>query len=118
MRRIIILAVAVIAPSTALYAATAPVANASLYTCTSCASTSGANEYPIDENRAVNESGTGVCSEIWKYNGGSNYNLESQVCTSSESVTWAKSSKLDGHGEVRRWYSEFLYNLQGLQGNV
>jgi hypothetical protein len=115
MRPITLLAVTALALGVSAGAGSVSVANALYeYECTSCAKDTGPNE-SIHINRGVNQSGTGVCSAIWKYNGGTNYNVVAEECTSSKSVIWAESGKVTGHGEVRRWYAEFLYSLQGLQ---
>ncbi|HEV7944074.1 MAG TPA: hypothetical protein VGP17_14895 [Solirubrobacteraceae bacterium] len=120
-RLVLLMSAAVIAvPGAAAWLATAaPVAHAETgYSCKSCAKESGPNQNPIDINRGVNESGKGVCSELWRYEGGSSYTLVAQNCTESGSVIWAESGSINGHGEVRRWFSEFLYNLQGIQAEV
>ncbi len=119
MKRLVLLmsAAVIAAPGAAAWlAAAAPAAHAEYaYSCKSCAKESGPNQNPIHINRGVNESGKGVCSELWRYEGGSSYTLVAQDCTESGSVIWAESGSINGHGEVRRWFSEFLYNLQGIQ---
>lgn len=114
----------VILPVLAVLAATSmtavPAANAGeFYQCKSCAKASGPNEHlgvaGVSYAEGENQSGKGVCSKLWRYNGENNYTLMVKECTSTGTKITVKSSEFTGHGEVERYFSEFLYNLFGIQ---
>lgn len=110
----------VLAVLAAVSLAAVPTASAEeIYECNNCAKASGPNEhlgtfggsYALGYNR----SGKGVCSKLWRYNGENSYTLMVRECTATGVEITVKSSEFVGHGEVERYYSEFLYNLFGEQ---
>jgi hypothetical protein len=80
---------------------------------------SGPNISPVDKNLAENKSGTGVCDNIWKYNGGSSYTRVAYECNDSlkvwEVTVEAPYCYVDGHGTAARPYAEYEYRLAGEQ---
>lgn len=98
----VLVAVGVIAVSLAAIAAAAPMqALGSTYSCNPCGATSGPNE-TIDEASGRDYEYNIVYVYAWKFNGGSNYNLESW--TYSETTYHVRlclgSNKFNGHGET------------------
>jgi hypothetical protein len=97
-----LLAVSVVAASLATLAAAAPKqAFGTTYSCNPCGSTSGPNE-TIDEASGRDYTYNIVYVHAWKYNGGSNYNLE--AWTYSETTYHVRlclgSNKFNGHGDT------------------
>ncbi len=81
--------------------------------CGSCAEINGPEIHGLTENWGWNLSGTGVCSALWNYSGGWHERLGctstgTEVCVSYGSETWS-------HGQVRRWYAKYEYDLEGLE---
>jgi len=116
MRRlisIILLDALILVASISIVGAAPASASETQYSCKHCAHVSGPNAYPSDDVYAHNESGKGVCNKFWRYNGGSNYTLVLSECTASGTELLGHVAGLDGHGEVLRYYTEFLYNLSG-----
>jgi hypothetical protein len=87
------------------------------FKCLNCASVSGANEYPIDVVHSRNESGTGLCSILWRYNGGTSYTKVAENCTSSGTEVGAAyyAGSYTAHGETERWYAKYEYKMSGYQ---
>jgi hypothetical protein len=79
--------------------------------CEHCDRLNAPNE-TIHRVGAKNASGLGVCAILWKYNGGSNYNVERETCNPSSHIALAEvPSALTGHGEAEAWFLEFTYTL-------
>jgi hypothetical protein len=97
----ILVAVVLSSSASALAVATPAQATDESYKCEGCAKTSGANHF-IDEVGGTDYIYTIVYVYEWKYNGGSNYNLE--AWTYSETGNHVKlctgSTEPDGHGET------------------
>lgn len=96
---------------------------ASSYGCVSpeaqCAERSGANESAVTRAESWNDSGSGICARVWRYNGGSNYTLMSESCKASPTTyTYAfiGACSVDGHGAVSHYYS-YNYWLFGYQSD-
>jgi hypothetical protein len=87
------------------------------YSCPSCAETSGPNNY-VTNNEAIDYTQDGVCSAVWKWNGGSNYNRLARECTTSSYKTIAcdGDNNVSGHGEVEAIYGN--NHLAGRQDNL
>jgi hypothetical protein len=81
-----------------------------------CPHESGPNEFPIDSAYAENRSGTGICSRVWKYHGGS-YTVVAEECKGSPTVslTAVSACEYDAHGEVARYYAKYEYKMAGEQ---
>lgn len=61
------------------------------------------------------EGAKGVCSAVWENYGGGKWK-EYLKCTASEAEVTEEPGLLEiyeGHGQVRRYYKEYLYNLWG-----
>lgn len=93
------------------------------YSCTSCSAENGP-EFETSAEGGIgmtasgwNLSGKGVCAAIWENLGGGKWKEES-ACTATESAVDVKNLRyFKGHGQVRRYYKEFLYNLEGEESN-
>jgi hypothetical protein len=61
------------------------------------------------------EGAKGVCAALWQWLGGGNWRefLECTATGTETSVATGFIGPLEGHGQVRRYYKEFLYNLWG-----
>lgn len=82
--------------------------------CGSCAQISGPEAHGLTENWASNLSGAGVCSALWNYSGGAWH--ERLVCTSTGTEACvAYGGEVWSHGQVRRWYAKYEYDLEGLE---
>jgi hypothetical protein len=94
---------AIVAAATGALAA-GPAAAEQNYNCPShgyCQNINGNNE-AMDYNEGRDyeyPEGAPVCSTIWKYNGGSNYNAVAKGCTETGTAK-ACYSKITGHGQV------------------
>jgi hypothetical protein len=93
------------------------------YSCNSCAAEHGSEHNDSENggnafaNLVTNHSGKGVCSAIWRNEGGGKWH-EYLSCTSAGTVDELKIAEyFTGHGEVRRYYKEYLYNLSGFEYN-
>lgn len=86
------------------------------YSCSSCAETSGPNNY-VTNNEAIDYTQDGVCSAVWKWNGGSNYNRVARECTTSyyKTIACDGDDNVPGHGEVEAIYGN--NHLAGRQDN-
>lgn len=89
------------------------------FSCGPCAATNG-NENWIKNVEGANSSGKGLCNTQWQdehTSGGPFYNLYEE-CTATRSTLLICGNQEEwGHGEVRRYYSEYLYYLGGRQDN-
>lgn len=116
-----LLAVAALVLALACFAPTGAHALSDKYSCKSCASENGAegtdNITNTFNTQDINESGKGVCAAIWRNEGGGKWH-EYLSCTSAGTVDELKIAEyFTGHGEVRRYYKEYLYNLSGFEYN-
>lgn len=84
-----------------------------------CPSTNGKENW-VKNVEGINESGKGLCNTQWEdehTSGGPYYNLYEE-CTATKSTLLICGNQEEwGHGEVRRYYSEYLYYLSGRQDN-
>lgn len=83
--------------------------------CTKCDAINGPNE-SVNSVAAENLSGKGVCVLLWKWNGGTNYNLEHETCSpegSGASILW--NTTIPGHGEGWAYFQQFTYTLKLFQ---
>lgn len=85
--------------------------------CGECAQVSGPNNY-IRNNEAFNLSGEGFCNAAYLYGEGK-YFLIFEKCYSSGkgNLLCDGAGEFYGHGQVRRYYAMYLYNLVGRQDN-
>ncbi|MGN6373262.1 MAG: hypothetical protein ACTHM1_09775 [Solirubrobacteraceae bacterium] len=112
MKRLLSLLLPAAATVIALTCISVPAASASWEGgCEKCTKISGPNE-TLDITSTENMSGKGVCAILWKYNGGTNYNVEQEVCGAEATLAVAKiPSTITGHGEGEAWFREFTYRL-------
>lgn len=94
-----------------------------LYGCSSCASVNGAEFNTSVEggygmrNAGGNESGKGLCSAVWENLGGGKWQ-EYGACSATETFVEVHIlGYFNGHGQVRRYYKEYLYHLSGREEN-
>lgn len=111
-----LLAVTTLAVVGASVAAAPALAGFEVYTCKECASKNGVEVYAPEAMKALAkvEGAKGVCAAIWQWLGGTWKEFLSCTATGTEtSVVTGFIGPLEGHGQVRRYYKEFLYNLWG-----
>lgn len=89
----------------------------SIYTCKSCASANGHEEYAPEAMKSIGvvEHAKGVCAAVWEWLGENNWR-EFLKCTATETEISTATGFIGpfwGHGQVRRYYKEFLYDLWG-----
>lgn len=111
---LVAMAMAVVAASVSAVPARAEF---SIYSCKSCSTENGPEVYVPEAMKSIGrvEGAKGVCSAVWENLGGGKWK-EYLACTASESETSTATGfvgPFDGHGQVRRYYKEFLYNLWG-----
>lgn len=86
------------------------------YECASCGGVGGANNF-IDEAAGTDYTYTIVFVHMWKFNGGSNYNLEAE--SHSEAMSHVKictgSKEFNGHGDTTA--GGLLAHLSGREAN-
>lgn len=86
--------------------------------CGKCAQTSGPDNY-IKNNEANNLSGEGFCNTAYLYNAEGKYVVVFEKCYSSGTgnILCYTLGEFAGHGQVRRYYAMYEYNLRGRQDN-
>lgn len=120
------IAVAMVLGSLAVLGAVASPAHAGgyyKYSCKSCAEENG-TEFETSVEGGIgmiawgyNTSGKGVCSAIWENLGGGKWN-EEYACTATGTQVEIRNGRyFTGHGQVRRYYNQYLYNLEGTEEN-
>jgi hypothetical protein len=87
------------------------------YSCKSCASANGPEVFVSESMKSIGrvEGATGVCAAAWEYLGGGNWK-EFLACTATGTevlVVTGYIGPFEGHGQVRRYYAKYLYNLWG-----
>lgn len=88
------------------------------YGCTECASQNGNEVLAKEAMKAYGEvlfGAKGVCAAVYENIGGGKYK-EYLSCTATGTSTSAVTGFIgafSGHGQVRRYYKEFLYGLYG-----
>lgn len=92
------------------------------FSCTSCAQVNGPEINPNNDggygiaNRGWNSSGKGLCSAVWENLGGG---VWKEVGSCSPSATelevYDSTDYAWGHGQTRRYYAAYLYNLGGVE---
>lgn len=118
--RVLLATVAVLAV-TAITSEQFAFAEAKFYSCSECTSKPGPNIHPLDYGWGKNRSGEGVCIVLWKYNGGTNYNVIKRNCEpkakQNEAVSVLEACvEPEGHGDVESTYKEYNYSLEGYEG--
>lgn len=111
MKRLFLLLVACVAMGILFTYMSAPSALAWEGGCEHCDKINGPDE-SLNHTSTENMTGKGVCAILWKYNGGSNYNVENETC-GSEAVLAVTSvpNTITGHGEGEAWFTQFTYTL-------
>lgn len=85
--------------------------------CGKCAQTSGANNYIIN-NESVNYSGEGFCDAAYMYLEGVYYTAFEKCYDTGKGIILCNSlGEIWGHGQTRRYYAKYEYNLAGRQDN-
>lgn len=85
--------------------------------CGKCAQTSGPNNY-IKNNEAYNYSGEGLCNAAYLLNSKGEYPVVFEGCYSSgHGNILCYAGEFYGHGQARRYYAKYEYNLIGRQDN-
>lgn len=85
------------------------------YECGSCESVNGKENY-VRNNFTINHSGGGVCSFMWRNNGGGNYTDMGNECVSGGGTAKVcAGSEFYGHGQA--FAAEFAGYLRGRQDN-
>lgn len=85
------------------------------YECGSCTWVNGSENY-IRNNFTINHSGGGICSIVWRNNGGGNYtDIQADCKTGGETAKACAGSEVYGHGEASS--IEFGGFLRGRQDN-
>jgi hypothetical protein len=86
--------------------------------CGSCAQTSGPDNY-IKNNAAWNLSGEGFCNAAYIRTGEGEYPAQWDRCYSSGNyeLLCYTGPEWYGHGQSRRYYAAYNYNLRGRQDN-
>jgi hypothetical protein len=91
-----------------------------VYSCKSCSNANGAEVYAPTAMNAIGrvEGATGVCAAVWQRLGGGKWRefLECTATGTETKVATGFIGPLEGHGQVRRYYAKFLYNLWGQEG--
>jgi hypothetical protein len=87
-----------------------------VYSCKSCSQQNGKEVLASEAMKAIGrvEGAKGVCAAVWRWLGSSWQ--EYLECTATGTETSAVTGfvgAFEGHGQVRRYYKEFLYNLWG-----
>jgi hypothetical protein len=115
-RRLLLAVGTVAALATASAVAVPAFATNEYYECSSCEVVNGPENY-IKNNQAINHSGHGICSIVWRNNGGGNYTLMAYECRSGgETATACSGSEVYGHGEAGS-QNAGNYFLRGRQDN-
>lgn len=91
------------------------------YSCEACTSKPGPNISRIDTTTGENKSGEGVCAVLWKYDGGTSYNLVERHCEPKAKagqgvLVYKACIEIKGHGDVESTYKEYNYKLWGIEG--
>jgi hypothetical protein len=113
-----LLACCVTAASIASMVTAAPAsATNEAYSCGECAQVNGHENY-ISNNESYNFSGEGFCDAAYDNVGGT-YFLAFEKCYSSGKgiVLCSTVGEFWGHGQTRRYYAKYEYNLWGRQDN-
>lgn len=126
MRKIrVLLACCVVAASVAGMAAAVPAFATNetyphpgtLEGCGKCEQVSGPNNY-IRNNESINYSGEGFCDTGYLYSGGFYYKAFEECYSSGKGIVLCyKPGEFYGHGQTRRYYAKYEYNLWGRQDN-
>jgi hypothetical protein len=79
------------------------------YECGSCTSVNGANNY-IRNVFGQNKSGGGNCTNMWKDNGGGNYNIVERECVEGKEQGFdCPGLEIFGHGQTANTSAGFLW---------
>lgn len=82
--------------------------------CGHCAEINGPEDHGLTENWGWNLSGSGVCSALWNFSSGAWHERLTCTSTGTEACV-AYGNEVWAHGQVRRWYAKYEYDLEGLQ---
>ena len=114
----ILLACCVAAASIASMTAAAPAsATNEAYSCGACAQVSGPENY-VENNESYNFSGEGFCDAAYANFSGIYYTAFEKCYSSGKGIILCNTAgEFPGHGQTRRYYAKYEYNLWGRQDN-